>query len=1016
MGEAIQFFRQYLVDDDGGNHHYMIPALDDKGQATGEPTRYDYVQILVKEGTINTAGTGNYLNWNIRTAAVRVESHMRLYGGYPATLSGTATEGRNPRTYESRITSNVTSIGGERGYENNSAHVIAMVNVEHTIIDGFTLSDANTHNVELSGSAMAGGVLINNQSTPQAKRIHMTGNKLRNCVITNCSSPKGAAVYVNGEFPNSEGYICYAELKMINCVIRNNTADYENSKHQLNNHGIITANGRAYIEIEHCDIVNNVGYPFKADDKTTDTNRQIMCQHPEHNNHGFHGYIRVNNSIVFCNGEKPIDDRGELGAADSVMSVFPDGQDYVFGEYNMFDKDLRLQLRDPLQPHGFFNPDFAYNIPADFLPENWQGTTFGSSLLTPLPSEKNNKAIFTRTDRNAPTYPSFINPSRNVGTSINGDRPLYGGIVSYAPLTTNPCVNAAGSQYTASENYDRTDNCVRNRGGAADIGAIECADLPIAGAILYVTPDGTGKRDGSSWSNAIAGNTVYLLSSVAGPDLADGDYIDATPTCDRVLDSEGNPILTTNEKYNGGWGRVWLTGKQTGGSATTTLTKTWTTEKNVYDNGTREGEEEIIQDDVYSESSETVNTPGSTPEGFVPGYDYDLRYPYGEISGASRTFWRANPYAGTSNSYNINSFITACQSNGWINNTRAERYVGGLQYAVEKASAANKTYHSDSVQVWVGAGTYNDYKGFIMRDSVTVLGGFPATKYSSPGLTERQALMSAEVSIPKAKQAEKLNATDYETILQISEVNPKSSNTAINTDAVKYWDDDYSYSEFTETTQFEYKSRTIVHHYESSDIVEIGDDVQNEYMQYADMTAGTPDQCVTKTNQHKGSVVDGFQYYTFGEASDGKDCWHMKYPVRTNYVADIVVDANSNNNSRQIYDPDTNNRVKDDKNKDVSYNGNWIFIGNGSLTDLVLWQDLASVPEGKYQISVDIAGGYRNLFSCSDDTKMYFRIYNANDTKCAEVNIKTRGSYANDDVSGSNNNRKMAYRHTLTID
>ncbi|MBR1922494.1 MAG: hypothetical protein IJ838_01905, partial [Paludibacteraceae bacterium] len=210
LGEAIQFFRQYLVDDDGSNHHYMIPALDDKGQATGEPTRYDYVQILVKEGTINTAGTGNYLNWNIRTASVRVESHMRLYGGYPASLSGTTTEGRNPRTYESRITSNVTGIGGERGYENNSAHVIAMVNVEHTIIDGFTLSDANTHNVELSGSAIAGGgVLIDNHSTPRAKRIHMTGNKLRNCVITNCSSPKGAAVYVNGEFPNSEGYICY---------------------------------------------------------------------------------------------------------------------------------------------------------------------------------------------------------------------------------------------------------------------------------------------------------------------------------------------------------------------------------------------------------------------------------------------------------------------------------------------------------------------------------------------------------------------------------------------------------------------------------------------------------------------------------------------------------------------------------------------------------------------------------------------------------------------------------------
>ena len=47
LGEALQFFRQYLVDDPGGVHHYMIPALDSSGMATGELTRYDYVQILV---------------------------------------------------------------------------------------------------------------------------------------------------------------------------------------------------------------------------------------------------------------------------------------------------------------------------------------------------------------------------------------------------------------------------------------------------------------------------------------------------------------------------------------------------------------------------------------------------------------------------------------------------------------------------------------------------------------------------------------------------------------------------------------------------------------------------------------------------------------------------------------------------------------------------------------------------------------------------------------------------------
>ncbi|MBQ4507906.1 MAG: hypothetical protein II970_03315 [Paludibacteraceae bacterium] len=1015
LGEAIQFFRQYLVDDDGSNHHYMIPALDAKGQATGEPTRYDYVQILVKEGTINTAGTGNYLNWNIRTASVRVESHMRLYGGYPSSLSGTATEGRNPRTYESRITSNVTSIGGERGYENNSAHVIAMVNVEHTIIDGFTLSDANTHNVELSGSAMAGGgVLINNQSTPQAKRIHMTGNKLRNCVITNCSSPKGAAVYVNGEFPNSEGYICYAELKMVNCVIRNNTADYENSKHQHNNHGIITANGRAYIEIEHCDIVNNVGYPFKADDKTTDTNQQIMCQHPEHNNHGFHGYIRVNNSIVFCNGEKPIDDRGELGAADSVMSVFPDGQDYVFGEYNMFDKDLRLQLRDPLQPHGFFNPDFAYNIPSDFLPENWQGTTFGSSLLTPLPSEKNNKAIFTRTDRNAPTYPSFINPSRNVGTSINGDRPLYGGIVSYAPLTTNPCVNAAGSQYPASENYDRTDNCVRNRGGAADIGAIECADLPVAGAILYVTPDGAGKRDGSSWNNAIAGNTVYLLSSVAGPDLADGDYIDATPTCDRVLDSEGNPVLTTDKKYNGGWGRVWYTDKRTGATSTTTVTTTWITEKNTYSGGPKAGQTEVVQDGTTpTESTNTIiNKKGSQEGGFVAGYDFDPRYPYGEISGASRSFWRANPYHNGTDWNNAKdyadraAFITACNANGWINNTRAERYVSGLQYAVEKASTANKTLHKDSIQVWVGAGTYTDYKGFVMRDSVTVLGGFPAGKFAAPAMSERQALMSDVVSIPKSKPAANFDAVDYETVLQISDVNPnpnvENRNDSLNSDAVKYWDDDYSRSETTDTRNYAYKTRKITNTYTYS---AWEDDVTSTYIYGPTFNTGS------NMNPRKDWTSPDSMLYCYGAQSAQYDYWNIRYPSTQTYYN---VDINRQNNvSIKVYNYDDSTFIE---NKSSC----WYRIGNGSLAGLSIYQTMRNVDVGTYKLTLDLNGGYRNTdgstFDMTTPSNIFLHIRDAAGNELiTPVLLKCCGTNS---VTDNNKDRvrKAAFRKTVEFE
>ena len=508
LGEALQYFRQYLVDDASDNHHYMIPALDGEGKATGEPTRYEYVQILVKEGKVTTAGPGNYLDRDIRTAAMRVESHMRLYGGYPSSLSGTSTAGRNPHDYVTTITANVTGVSGERGYENNSAHVVAMVNVEHAIVDGFTLVDANTHNIRGSHSASAGGgVLVNNASKDASKRIHMTGNQLRNCVITNCTSPKGAAVYVNGEYKRADSTVCYAELKMVNCVVRNNLADYEDSHHHIDDHGIITANGRAYIEIEHCDIVNNVGFPFKADNKTTENNTNLS----------FHGFIRANNSIIFCNGDRPLDDRGNLGSTAKVMSVYPDGQAYVFGEYNMFDKDLRMQVdSSELCPRGFFDPAFTYSVPSDFLPSevslDW---TFGATLLETLPSDKHNQAIFTRTDNTAPTYPGFVNPSRNVGNSTTGDRPLYGGIVSYEPLTSNPCVNMAENMgYTSAANYDRTDNCQRNRGGKPDVGAVENTELPVSGKVKYVRmpkDGGSNSNDGNSWQTAYA-TIDYALS------------------------------------------------------------------------------------------------------------------------------------------------------------------------------------------------------------------------------------------------------------------------------------------------------------------------------------------------------------------------------------------------------------------------------------------------------------------------------------------------------------------------
>ena len=106
----------------------------------------------------------------------------------------------------------------------------------------------------------------------------------------------------------------------------------------------------------------------------------------------------------------------------------------------------------------------------------------------------------------------------------------------------------------------------------------------------------------------------------------------------------------------------------------------------------------------------------------------------------------------------------------FIKNNRYERYVSGLQFAVEKAAELNKNIGADEepVEVWVAAGIYTDYKGFVIRDKVKVLGGFPAE--GIPGENDRIPLLSDY--IPASDEYTSLSKSDYETILQIRKEAP----------------------------------------------------------------------------------------------------------------------------------------------------------------------------------------------------------------------------------------------------
>ena len=826
LQDAVYFFSQYLVDDPAtvntkeqyaveGNCYYDFSAFN------GDATHYPHVQILVKEGTMNVAGRGAYLTGHIRTAAVRPASNMRLYGGYPGSTSGTTMTGRDPRKYESIVKADVT--GGE--FNDHSVHVFSIANMHDVVIDGFRLmggngniapppaageteTDEEREEREFYEAVANGGGLAMNNSREDHPR-DMTGNILRNCVISNCAAPEGAAIYVNGNKNHcSASRKCKAELTVVNTIIRNCTAGdtWGNPDRFLANnitpildqitlYGVVTADGQgANIYVRNSDVVNNCGFPFKCNPIATIGNtpgdatyggrltREAAASDEEFSNAG---HIQVYNSVIFSNGLRVHADRSNI-----ANTVFCPKESWynVTGEYIYMGYDVLLP-KDFVDEQGEaeindnnletrLNKKHIYRMLTHNMGEDgknlyWRindGSQQGRDSTTYTPAEKDANRVRVR-------YPYFANPSRNVGHSTTDDKSYYGGAVSYEPLPTNPIVNAANAVDTRDNgmglisgegkvcmNYDMA-LTTRDNGGDPDIGAIETDRLPKAGAALYVTPDGAGRRDGSSWGNAIAGNAVYRVGE---------SYV-----IDHVNSHGGgelDTISTKNSLYRGGYAvdYVYRKGKDT------YVDKQNITTKTIYKTKALDGSI------ITREGGSTVNAEKT--------YDYEVdygtsgsgtlmrektEYLYGEKSGSSRNFYRTN----LKDSQIGSVYMDATVKNGYkgvdidnalfIANNRVEDYVSGLQFAVEKAAELNKDKaKADRVQVWVGNGVYEDYKGYVMRDKVEVLGGFPVTTYATPGLTERQALVSQYIPLAERNASLKDKEDLYETILQVIDQRP----------------------------------------------------------------------------------------------------------------------------------------------------------------------------------------------------------------------------------------------------
>lgn len=302
---------------------------------------------------------------------------------------------------------------------------------------------------------------------------------------------------------------------------------------------------------------------------------------------------------------------------------------------------------------------------------------------------------------------NFSNPTNEVGARMSGNV-YYGGYSSFRPLTSS---EQAGSIINSAQESNATTTAKditgedRNLGGVPDLGAYE-ALLPKAGKIIYVR----------------SYNQNYERISDANNDDQDGN-------------PDFNLLNKSNTEYDG---------------------SSW--DKAIIGNAMCDNYQARSGNDFYVKQRD--NTLLSTT---IDNTDYSqTNGKYRSETDSYGDFWtnsdnQARAYSNNWGTYNK------------IANNRKEQYISGLQYAVERAAELNKNKDKkDRVVVWVGAGIYTDYKGFVVRDKVEVIGGFPYEGY--PGEDDRHPLLSQYV--PARKEYENLDKTKYETILQIRKESP----------------------------------------------------------------------------------------------------------------------------------------------------------------------------------------------------------------------------------------------------
>ena len=475
-------------------------AVKDMEEYIKQHTNTSKTQILVKQGTITTAGSSSYLydtttgEADLESAALHLLNNMLMYGGYSSSLRGTTVKdstvtssgktivARNPKENVTRINGNIV---GE--YKYNSVHCVIFPNVHDAVLDGFYISYGNAekpdspeyNNDDPEGSysyrqayGYGAGIFIGARSRSD-RNDDMKRNIVRNCVISNCWAPMGgAAVFVSGDnYLKNSSQLQRAELTMENCIIHNNGVRNK-PKNTVNqwraSAGIIEAVGNATITMNHCTVVNNVGTVFSA-----------------YNHKDGTATISVTNSAIYSNATDSLTDRTQLKT---------DGSNLAALYYNGANGNAPTGSNNQIDTLYYKHTGLSADLKKLFIP------------------------IFGNDRANDHTYPRFVNPVRTIFVQRNADDPtLYGGTIDYTPMNMNPMVNAA-SVADGEDVKTETDFVLnhRNYGGKPDVGAIENTTQPLNGSTYFVRTTGDDvNNDGLSWATAFKtiGHALQVASS-----------------------------------------------------------------------------------------------------------------------------------------------------------------------------------------------------------------------------------------------------------------------------------------------------------------------------------------------------------------------------------------------------------------------------------------------------------------------------------------------------------------------